>query len=308
MSCVAFGCSNRTGRKSNFQLEKESISKITFHRFPRDPVRRRQWIKAVCRRNWTPTSSSLLCSQHFSEDCFDKTSLCVVRLRDHAVPSIFPGFPAHLQKIVSSSAADTDAWLDPQVIKDEFRFEESGCVTSEFAPGDTISENTSSMTYLVCQVCNMVLASCKCFKLLEASDKHEDEVTSVMRRQRLREGSSTSRKCNHKCDRCGKSFAAEGDLTKHMETHKKERSLRCELCGKTFINKSDFLLHVGTHTVEDPFNCNVCGKSFERRKTLVEHNEMHRGEHLFQCELCSKSFNQKIQLVVHIRTHTGSIT
>ncbi|PSN57118.1 hypothetical protein C0J52_01317 [Blattella germanica] len=61
-------------------------------RFPKDTDRRQQWIKALRRENWTPTSNSLLCSSHFKETDFDRTSLCVVRIRDEAVPSIFPEY------------------------------------------------------------------------------------------------------------------------------------------------------------------------------------------------------------------------
>ncbi|GLV43869.1 hypothetical protein CBL_11551 [Carabus blaptoides fortunei] len=97
--CVAFGCGNRSGRKSQSQkCAEESGSRISFHSFPKDPERRAQWITAVRRENWQPSNISRICSVHFKEDDFDKTSLSSIRLRDFAVPSIFPAFPFYLQK------------------------------------------------------------------------------------------------------------------------------------------------------------------------------------------------------------------
>ncbi|XP_063242342.1 zinc finger protein 358-like isoform X2 [Bacillus rossius redtenbacheri] len=89
-SCCAINCTERHVKGG----------KVTFHKFPKDAARRAAWIEAVHRKNWTPTKNSMLCSDHFTEDCFDRTSLSVVRLREYAVPSVFPTFPDHLKKKV----------------------------------------------------------------------------------------------------------------------------------------------------------------------------------------------------------------
>jgi len=64
-------------------------------RFPKDEEIRRQWVVNVRRENWKATDSSVLCSSHFEEGCFDRTGQ-TVRLRDGAIPTIFD-FPQHLQ-------------------------------------------------------------------------------------------------------------------------------------------------------------------------------------------------------------------
>lgn len=62
---------------------------IRFLRFPKDPELRIKWVQAVKRKDWEPTKYSYLCSNHFAEPDFDRTSLCYVRLRENVFPTIF---------------------------------------------------------------------------------------------------------------------------------------------------------------------------------------------------------------------------
>ena len=90
-SCAAFGCANRIKKGSG----------ISFHRFPkRGSEIEKQWITAVRRKNWSPSKTSCLCSEHFERSCFieEKTNH---RLHINAVPSVFPQFPKHLQNLTS---------------------------------------------------------------------------------------------------------------------------------------------------------------------------------------------------------------
>ena len=56
----------------------------------------KKWVKAIRREKWFPTQSSVLCSTHFSDDCFVEGKKNR-RLKKDAVPSIF-NFPKHLQE------------------------------------------------------------------------------------------------------------------------------------------------------------------------------------------------------------------
>ncbi|XP_064482950.1 uncharacterized protein LOC135395788 [Ornithodoros turicata] len=62
--------------------------------FPREPCLRLQWVNAVGRQDWTPTKNSAVCSAHFRNVDFDRTSLSRVRLREGAVPVTHPSVRA----------------------------------------------------------------------------------------------------------------------------------------------------------------------------------------------------------------------
>ena len=80
--CVATGCGN---------MPSDSIS---LFRFPKDPHLCGVWTRQVqrTRANWKPSSASVLCSEHFSVDCFDdipalKASLGFAVQRKHVLKS-----------------------------------------------------------------------------------------------------------------------------------------------------------------------------------------------------------------------------
>ncbi|XP_077517307.1 uncharacterized protein LOC144128097 isoform X2 [Amblyomma americanum] len=78
-SCCVPGCRSRTpGQEPG----------VTFHTFPKDPERRRQWTEAVRpgQRDWEPAKWTCVCSKHFLPEHFDRMSLLVVRIRADAVP------------------------------------------------------------------------------------------------------------------------------------------------------------------------------------------------------------------------------
>lgn len=75
---------------------------LTFLRFPKSAERRRQWEIAVRRVGFVACDRSMLCSEHFKREDFDRTGQ-TVRLKAGAVPSIF-SFPKHLQKVCVSLA------------------------------------------------------------------------------------------------------------------------------------------------------------------------------------------------------------
>ncbi|XP_030046207.1 uncharacterized protein LOC115460579 [Microcaecilia unicolor] len=85
--CAASGCK-----------ERRYHDRITFHRFPSDPVLRQRWLTEIRRENFVPSKFTVLCSKHFREEDMDRTSMSIVRLRVGAVPSIFD-FPSHLCRV-----------------------------------------------------------------------------------------------------------------------------------------------------------------------------------------------------------------
>lgn len=87
--CCVHGCSNRSDRKRK--------AGISFHKFPRNGSLREEWIKAVERLNWKPIASSVICSEHFSKECLNRTFASGhTELRENAVPTIFPQYEPKL--------------------------------------------------------------------------------------------------------------------------------------------------------------------------------------------------------------------
>ena len=85
--CVAAGCSNT------------NADGVSLFKFPKDEKLHALWIKQVSRfrAEWTCTEYSVLCSEHFSDECFEVESKLAAefgmkrtkRLKADAVPSIF---------------------------------------------------------------------------------------------------------------------------------------------------------------------------------------------------------------------------
>lgn len=79
---------------------------------------RQKWINAVKRKDWEPTTASKICSFHFREVDIDRTSLSCVRIREGAVPAIFPGFsqikdrPPSKRHLQPSSSHDSSQTLE----------------------------------------------------------------------------------------------------------------------------------------------------------------------------------------------------
>ena len=72
------------------------------HKFPTDASLASNWSKAICiyRADWTgPSSSSRLCSLHFTSDCYDSETIMRKKMRledkrlnlkEGSIPTLFP--------------------------------------------------------------------------------------------------------------------------------------------------------------------------------------------------------------------------
>ncbi|GFN81902.1 THAP domain containing 6 [Plakobranchus ocellatus] len=80
--CAAWGCSNRQTKGDGKK----------YHRFPRDPTRRKQWAAALKREGFVATEYSRICSDHFTKESYNGSG----RLNCSAVPTVF-NFPDHLR-------------------------------------------------------------------------------------------------------------------------------------------------------------------------------------------------------------------
>lgn len=85
--CAAVDCNNRTVRQELQDLgsgpgqgpgeeSRESSTgtgrRRSFHRFPlKNPPLLKQWLHNMRRKGFTPTKNHVLCSDHFTESCFE---------------------------------------------------------------------------------------------------------------------------------------------------------------------------------------------------------------------------------------------
>ena len=110
--CVAAGCSNTP------------TSTINLFKFPKDPVLRAKWVRQVrrTRAQWAATEHSVLCSEHFTEDCFEVNAALAQsfgmskrrRLKEGAIPTIFERRSAERASTSSKRPCDSDTPTSPK--------------------------------------------------------------------------------------------------------------------------------------------------------------------------------------------------
>lgn len=104
--CCVPGCTSNC----NSSIKKQGRSITTFS-FPKNEEKRKLWIRAIPRSNWVPCKTAVVCCKHFfaadiiSHDKFllpDGTiqplALRNPKLKEDAVPSVFPNLPKYLSK------------------------------------------------------------------------------------------------------------------------------------------------------------------------------------------------------------------
>ncbi|XP_047984915.1 THAP domain-containing protein 1-like [Leguminivora glycinivorella] len=97
MACCSIRWCGKNSKTSNFKKDG-----ITFHRFPKNPEIKEKWMDITKRENWFPTEFSVVCSRHFTEDCF-YTVKDRRRLFKTAIPT------QHLPLVFDESGADERA-------------------------------------------------------------------------------------------------------------------------------------------------------------------------------------------------------
>ncbi|NWW22759.1 ZN652 protein, partial [Falcunculus frontatus] len=103
------------------------------------------------------------------------------------------------------------------------------------------------------------------------------------------------------CDKCGKKFVLESELSLHQQTDCEKNIQVAFILGPSFKSQSKERFPcsgisgmlwqplreprcVAAHTKDMPFTCETCGKSFKRSMSLKVHSLQHSGEKPFRCE------------------------
>uniref|UniRef100_UPI0037E75B30 THAP domain-containing protein 5-like n=1 Tax=Semicossyphus pulcher TaxID=241346 RepID=UPI0037E75B30 len=95
--CAVKFCRNRGGAAA-----REDNKRISFYPFPlQDKLRLQKWVDNMKREEWTPSRHQYLCSEHFTEDCFD-IRWGIRYLKNTAIPTIFPSTEDDEEKKLST--------------------------------------------------------------------------------------------------------------------------------------------------------------------------------------------------------------
>uniref|UniRef100_A0A7N8XKT4 THAP domain-containing protein 5 n=1 Tax=Mastacembelus armatus TaxID=205130 RepID=A0A7N8XKT4_9TELE len=82
--CAVKACRNR-GRTAF----KKANKRISFYPFPlHDEPRLQKWMGNIKQGEWTPSRHQYVCSEHFTEDCFD-IRWGIRYLKNTAIPTLF---------------------------------------------------------------------------------------------------------------------------------------------------------------------------------------------------------------------------
>jgi hypothetical protein len=113
-----------TGCKSNYDSSLKNSQNnrgVSVFKFPKNEERKQAWLKIIPRKNFIPSASSVVCQLHFSSDdiiLYDKhlqpdgsckqLLLKNPRLKDGAVPSVFPNLASYLSKPAIKERTDPE--------------------------------------------------------------------------------------------------------------------------------------------------------------------------------------------------------
>ncbi|XP_069358849.1 THAP domain-containing protein 1-like isoform X3 [Maniola hyperantus] len=117
-------------------------SGITFHKFPTNSTKH-VWLKNMKIDNWSPKTNDLLCSKHFTDDCFIKHAARTT-LKSGSVPTCFSE--------PSTNGSQKKSWIVPivyeniergQIARRASRTTSEICENIKYEHGYAISPRTS---------------------------------------------------------------------------------------------------------------------------------------------------------------------
>lgn len=117
----------------------------------------------------------------------------------------------------------------------------------------------------------------------------------------------------HKCQCCAQHFETEEEVLLHGKTEHPERLL-CVECDIVFREHEKLVRHRNQQHVEEKiikkyhYVCPICGKSFSSRAAVSDHERSNCGRNpIYTCEICLKSFHTSSSLKNHYSLHSNEL-
>ena len=103
------------------------------------------------------------------------------------------------------------------------------------------------------------------------------------------------------CDKCGKGFHFESELSAHRRKHIADQGLVCfhANCGKRFKRSSELNAHLKNHTGK-PIKCDYCEYLNKDIRNVKAHSRVHFDIEKFVCGKCGKKFKWGSQKKRHV--------
>ncbi|XP_049271083.1 zinc finger protein 37 homolog isoform X1 [Rhipicephalus sanguineus] len=348
--CAVFGCSNNYRKR---KLLSEKICDVhhqtrsrcgcglfKLHRFPVDEEQRRLWLVSLNRKNFLPSHSSRVCSEHF---------LSGERSATNPTPTLNLGYERKLGTDEAEPAQTEPCihtletyGLTYRPCTDEAEHVESeqrqptaefcgsinpilghllfGNATIGHRPRPSHCSDTNHDDFAAEPKHEAALgADCKSGQARGASPEPACEPSHVTNKSvqvqllTRHEASQANRRkiLSTSATQTEPHAVSSGSLSfLSLEQSSSLASVRgrlhsCQQCTYVTLDKSTMNRHLQKHMGEPPLQCHFCPAAFTRKSELVRHVRTHTGERPFCCAHCNASFVQKNSLVIHIRTHTG---